>query len=87
MADYTDLIARALGGDGAALGALYSETVATVYYSSLKITGTGYAAHLVTVRTYLLAFANLGRLGYPEAFPVWLDRLSVYLAYNAAGDR
>ena len=87
MPDFEDLIAKALGGDGAAWRALYSETVATVYYSSLRITGTAYAAHQVTVRTYLLAFGNLARLTYPQVFPLWLDRLSVYLAYHAAADR
>ena len=87
MPDYRELISRVLSGDGTALGALYSETVATVFYSSLKITGTSYAAHLVTVRSYLLAFGNLGRLSHPEVFPVWLDRLSVYLAIFAARER
>lgn len=87
MLDYEQEISKALAGDVTALGALYSETVATVYYSSLKITGAPYSAHVVTVRTYLLAFRNLGRLAYPAAFPVWLDRLSVYLSYYAAADR
>ena len=87
MPDHREQISRALSGDVTALGALYSETVATIFYSSLKITGTSYAAHLVTVRSYLLAFGNLGRLSHPEVFPVWLDRLSVYLAIFAARER
>ncbi len=87
MLDFEQQISLALAGDASALGALYSETVATVYYSSLRITGAAYPAHLVTVRTYRLAFANLSRLNHPQAFPVWLDRLSVYLAYHASADR
>ncbi len=77
MPDYAEQIALALSGDSSALGALYSETVATVYYSSLRITGTAFAARAVTVRTYRLAFSNLSRLTHPQVFPVWLDRLSV----------
>ena len=87
MLDYAEQIALALSGDPSALGALYSETVATVYYSSLRITGAAYPAHVVTVRTYLLAFSNLSRLAYPAAFPVWLERLSVYLAYHVSAGR
>lgn len=87
MLDYEQQLSLALTGDEAALGALYSETVASVYYSALKITGQPYRAHLVTVRTYLLAFENLSRLAYPQAFPIWLDRLCVYLSYHAAADR
>ena len=87
MPDYAEQISLALSGDETAMAALFSDTVASVYYSSLKITGAAYPAHLVTVRTYLLAFRSLSRLAYPTAFPVWLERLSVYLAYHAAADR
>lgn len=86
MADYKKQIQMALSGNEAALWPLYTETVSRVYYSVLCITDGSVDASELTASAYRLAFENLRRLTYPETFPIWIDRISVYLAYDAAAE-
>jgi len=83
VADYRNEISMASAGSVSALWSLFASTVSRTYFTALNIAGRNAAAE-AAARTYRLAFDNLGRLDYPEAFPVWLDRLAVYIAYDAA---
>jgi hypothetical protein len=87
MADYKQLIQMARAGSDAAKWAVFSNTVGRVFFIALKVTGDGKTAVRTSAEVYRLAFENLGRLTYPEAFPTWLDRIAAYLSYNAAADR
>ncbi|MBP5167519.1 MAG: hypothetical protein ILP09_09710, partial [Oscillospiraceae bacterium] len=87
MADYKQLIQMAQAGSDAAKWAIFSNTVGRVFFAALKVTGDNGAAVRTSAEVYRLAFANLNKLTYPEAFPTWIDRIAAYLSYNAAAEK
>lgn len=68
-------------GKASARLSLFSETVWRVSVTADNFTANPSEKKKLVASVYKFAFDNIHRLEYPEVFPVWLDRLSVFLSF------
>ena len=75
-AKLTEIIKAAQTGDNTALETLYREYVKSVYYLSLKLLKNKEDAEDITQEVFIYVYQKIGELQTPEAFTVWLGRIT-----------
>lgn len=81
------LVQLSLAGNEGAQWALFSATANRVYYTSEVITAEPVLAVHAAAESYRLGFQNLSCLDYPQEFPLWIERIAVYLAFHSAREK
>ncbi|MGZ3426261.1 MAG: RNA polymerase sigma factor [Polyangia bacterium] len=81
------LVARFLGGDGAAFDALVRRYQKPIYWLALRYVGNDADAKDVAQRALVQAFVKLGQLRAGGSFRSWVYRMAANLSLNVVRDR
>ena len=76
-------VSAAQKGDNEAFETLYNQHAQAVYFLALKLMKSKSDAEDITQEAFLAAFRNIGALKEPEAFPAWLNRITVNLCTDS----
>lgn len=76
MVNYKSLVEQTVKGSTESAYALFLSTFRQVYYSALKKTQNDSETEKLVRDAYIMAIKNIGRLEYPEQFPVWVQSLA-----------
>ena len=77
MADISQIVQNALGGDQSAFEYLYSETRKAVYFTCIGFLKNEEDARDVMQEVYITAFEKLNTLGQAQKFGAWVKRIAV----------
>ena len=76
MLNYKSLVEQTINGSTESAYALFLSTFKQVYYFALKKTNNDVRTKFVVRDAYIQSFKNIGRLDYPEQYPVWIQSLA-----------
>ena len=85
--DDEQLVARLLGGDGAAFDVLVRRYQRPIYWLALRYVGNDADAKDVAQRALVQAFVKIGQLRAGASFRSWVYRMAANLSLNLVRDR
>ena len=87
MLNYKQLVEQLKNGSTESAYALFLATFKQVYYTALKKTKNDVRTKYVVRDAYIQSIKNIGRLQYPDQFPVWTQQIANTAADNYLSKR